>query len=114
MNQVTENQTTENSVDRWIFRWHDFPFDFWWRKKYHVPFGSAAHREMSFIDMYIEWREDLMINRSLEQQDTDGWTSEDEEALGLSKKPTNMVKMSQQEIEEDYENLDLESFNKET
>jgi len=113
MNQQAENQTTtENSVDRWIFRWHDFPFDFWWRKKYHIPFGSSAHREMSFIDMYIEWREDLIINRSLEQQE--GWTEEDDEALGLKpQNPSNVVKMSQQEIEKDYEDLDLESFNKE-
>ena len=115
-----ESQTTESkrhlesSVDRFIFQWHDFPFDYWWRKKYHVPFGSAAHREMSFIDMYIEYREDLMISRSLEQisAESDGWTPEDEEALGLSDKSGKVVQMSQEEIEEDYENLDLENFNK--
>ena len=109
----TEERTTElkNSVDRFIFRWHDFPFDFWWRKKYHIPFGSAAHREMSFIDMYVEWREDLIMSRSLEEQ-SDGWTEEDEKALGLKPNDTTVVSMTQEQIEEDYENLDLESFDK--
>lgn len=107
----TEERTAElkSSVDRFIFRWHEFPFDFWWRKKYHVPFGSAIHREMSFIDMYVEWREDLIMNRSLEEQ-YDGWTEEDEKALGLKSDDTTVVKMTQEQIEEDYENLDLESF----
>lgn len=105
-------KTLESSVDRFIFQWHDFPFDYWWRKKYRVPFGSVAHREMSFIDMYIEYREDLMVSRSLEQIEADdGWTPEDEEALGLKAKSSNVVQMSQEEIEEDYENLDLENFN---
>jgi hypothetical protein len=100
-------QETQNSVDRFLFNWHDFPFDYWWRKKYHIPFGSSAHREMSFIDMYIEWREDMIVNRSLEQAE-----QQEEEELGMSSAPTNVVKMSQQEIEDDYENLDLEKFNK--
>lgn len=100
-------QETQNSVDRFLFNWHDFPFDYWWRKKYHIPFGSSAHREMSFIDMYIEWREDMIVNRSLEQAE-----QQEEEELGMGSAPTNVVKMSQQEIEDDYENLDLENFNK--
>lgn len=100
-------QETQNSVDRFLFNWHDFPFDYWWRKKYNIPFGSSAHREMSFIDMYIEWREDMIVNRSLEQAE-----QQEEEELGMSPAPSNVVKMSQQEIEDDYENLDLEKFNK--
>lgn len=110
--QTTESkrQQLESSVDRFIFQWHDFPFDYWWRKKYRVPFGSAAHREMSFVDMYIEYREDLMVTRSIEQAESDGWTPEDEEALGLTTKSDKLVQMSQKEIEEDYENLNLENF----
>ena len=104
---MSKAQETQNSVDRFLFNWHDFPFDYWWRKKYHIPFGSSAHREMSFIDMYIEWREDMIVNRSLEQAE-----EQEEEALGLTPQPSNVVKMSQQEIEDDYENLDLENFDK--
>lgn len=102
--------TLENEVDHFIFNWHDFPFDYYWRKKYHVPFGSAAHREMSFIDMYIEYREDLLINRSLEAESD--FTPEEARELGLTNESGNTVQMSQEEIEEDYENLDLENFDK--
>ena len=49
------------------------------------------------------------MNRSLEEQ-YDGWTEEDEKALGLKSNDTTVVKMTQEQIEEDYENLDLESF----
>lgn len=113
MNNLKESDNGE--FDRFIFRWHDFPFDYWWRKKYHIPFGSSAHLEMSFIDMYIEWREDMVVNRSLEQlqEREEGWTEEDERALGLKDNPTKVVRMSQEEIEDDYENLDLEKFNNE-
>ena len=111
----SQKEGNNGEFDRFIFRWHDFPFDYWWRKKYHIAFGSSAHREMSFIDMYIEWREDMIVSRSLEklQEHEEGWTEEDEMALGLKGKPTNVVHMSQEEIEEDYENLDLENFNNE-
>lgn len=118
MLQTEKNQepTLENSVDRFLFRWHDFPFDYWWRKRHGVAFGSSAHREMSFLDMYIEWREDLMITRALEKQGADeegGWTQEDYANIGLSSKNGSEVRLTQEEIDEDYENLNLEEFDKE-
>ena len=117
MLQTEKNQppTLANSVDRFLFRWHDFLFDYWWRKRHGVAFGSSAHREMSFIDMYIEWREDMMITRTLEKQDAeeDGWTQEDYANVGLSSGDGPEVRLTQKEIDEDYENLDLEQFDKE-
>ena len=107
--------TLKSSVDRFIFQWHNFPFDYWWRKRHGIAFGSAAHREMSFLDMYIEWREDLMITRALERHDEDGgWTEEDFENIGLSSKEDmgKVVHLTQKEIEKDYEDLDLEQSDK--
>lgn len=114
LQKKTEQSTTlKSSVDRFLFQWHDFPFDYWWRKRHGIAFGSAAHREMSFLDMYIEWREDLMITRALEQHDREeeGWTQEDYTNVGL-KPDEPEVRLTQKEIEEDYENLDLEQFDK--
>lgn len=111
---ITDKQpqeTLKSSVDRFIFQWHDYPFDFWWRRKYHVPFGSAAHKEMSFIDMVIEWREEAIVNRAI-TEDTLDWTEEDEENLGLKSAQDREVRMSQREIESDYENLDISQFDK--
>lgn len=114
MKALKEKPTTlESSVDRFLFQWHDFPFDYWWRKRHGVAFGSSAHREMSFLDMYIEWREDLMVTRALARKEDseEGWTEEDYENIGLGRKgAAPAVPLTQEEIEKDYEELDLEQF----
>lgn len=108
------NPTNKISIDRkainFIFDWHRFSIDFWWRKKYNVPFGSSRHREMNFIDMLIEYQEELLINQMLTIDDFQD-IQEDEE-LGLGNVPSNTVPLSQEDIDRDYENLDLEQFDK--
>ena len=95
------------SVDRFIFTWHDFPFDLWWRKRHSVAFGSSAHREMSFIDMYIEWREELILSKAFAEKDSDWLEENDTLEIGSNKE---VVRMTQEEIEDDYDNLNLEDF----
>lgn len=98
----------KEKVDRFIFDWHSFPIDFWWRKKYGVPFGSRQHREMNFIDMAIEFREELLMNRNFGSVDEDY----DDEILGLKDFEKNTVDISDEEVDEDYDDLDLEQFDK--
>ena len=75
------------------------------RKKHDVAFGSAAHREMNFIDMFIEYQEEVIIKRAqLNEQ-----RKEEEDWLG-KERLENMVQMSQQEIDDDYENIDIENY----
>lgn len=93
-------------VSNFLTRWHnDFILDYWWRKKHDVAFGSAAHREMNFIDMFIEYQEEVIIKRAqLKEQ-----RKEEEDWLG-KERLENMVQMSQQEIDDDYENIDIEKY----
>lgn len=93
-------------VSNFLTRWHnDFILDYWWRKKHDVAFGSAAHREMNFIDMFIEYQEEVIIKRAqLNEQ-----RKEEEDWLG-KERLENMVQMSQQEIDDDYENIDIENY----
>lgn len=93
-------------VSNFLTRWHnDFILDYWWRKKHDVAFGSAAHREMNFIDMFIEYQEEVIIKRAqLKEQ-----RKEEEDWLG-KERFENMVQMSQQEIDDDYENIDIENY----
>ena len=93
-------------VSNFLTRWHnDFILDYWWRKKHDVAFGSAAHREMNFIDMFIEYQEEVIIKRAqLKEQ-----RKEEEDWLG-KERLENMVQMSQQEIDDDYENIDIENY----
>ena len=92
------NNKIKDEVVEFIFNWHEFPFDYWWRKRYNIPFGSSAHREMNFIDMYIEYQEFLLLNKP-ESVEEDCFNTDDD-----------IVKMSEEEINDDYENLDLTKF----
>ena len=103
-NQKANALRTE--VSNFLTRWHnDFILDYWWRKKHDIAFGSAAHREMNFIDMFIEYQEEVIIKRAqLKEQ-----RKEEEDWLG-KERFENMVQMSQQEIDDDYENIDIENY----
>lgn len=110
--ETKRKNDARKEIDKFIFQWHDFSLDYWWRKKYKIPFGSQAHREMNFIDMYVEYREEFLLKRAIDDYDKSVSDKEDEE-LGLndgSKK--KVVKMTKQEIDEDFDNLDLSQFDK--
>ena len=77
--ETKRKNNAQEEIDKFIFKWHDFPFDYWWRKKYKIPFGSQAHREMNFIDMYIEYREEFLLNRAIEGYDKSVSDREDKE-----------------------------------
>lgn len=100
---------TKLKINNFLFQWHDFPIDYWWRKKYKIPFGSKLHREMNFIDMLIEYQENLLIIKSAE-----GGGHDDEmenEELGLNDDTGKQtVSLTGKEIDEDYNSLDLEQF----
>jgi hypothetical protein len=85
-------------VDRFIFKWDQIIVDYWWRKRYNIPFGSSAHREMNFIDMLIEYREHLNRIKG----------NKEENVIDINE--DNVVRMSNEEIDKDYENLDLSKF----
>lgn len=110
--ETKKKNNAQEEIDKFIFKWHDFPFDYWWRKKYKIPFGSQAHREMNFIDMYIEYREEFLLNKAIEEYDKSVSDREDEE-LGLKDgSEKRVIKMTKREIDDDFENLDLSQFDK--
>ena len=102
---IPKKQNLNKDINNFVFNWDLFPLDYWWRKKHDVAFGSAAHREMNFIDMFIEYQEEVIIKRAqLKEQ-----RKEEEDWLG-KERLENMVQMSQQEIDDDYENIDIENY----
>lgn len=102
--QLNPKNNIKDEIKRFIFNWHEFPFDYWWRKRYNIPFGSPTHREMNFIDMYIEYQEELLLNEIVSE--------EDNEDIVLGNNDSEVVHLSKQEIDEDYDNLDLSKFDK--
>ena len=91
-NQKTN--TLKREVNNFLTGWHnDFILDY------------AAHREMNFIDMFIEYQEEVEIKRAqakAKRKEEEDWLGK--EAL------ENAVQMSQSEIDEDYENLDFRNY----
>ena len=87
-------------VINFLSAWHKgFIIDYWWRKKYGVAFGSKEHREMNFIDMLIEYQEELNVKLARER------------AERIENDIPDSEPMTQREIDDEYENLDLEQFN---
>lgn len=65
------------TLNKLLADWNNqFPLDRSHRKKYNIAFNSPQHREMSQIDIYLEWLENAMfteltnsIERDLEDQE---------------------------------------------
>ena len=104
---IPKTKTLKREVEDFVFDWNSFPIDYWWRKKYNVPFGSKKHREISFIDMAIEWKEEHIMRSIFEKKDKEEDEEENKMLLGTGKE---VVNLTDKEIDEDYENLDLSQF----
>lgn len=111
--QLREGNEPKKDIDNFVFDWHNFPLDYWWRKKYNVPFGSQQHRDMNFIDMLIEYREEIVINE-FKKEYRQKQEEQDNRDLGLAEEISNkkVIQLSQEQIDDDYDNLDLSQFDK--
>jgi hypothetical protein len=56
--------TLRELVLEWDNEWR---YDYWWRKKYNIPFNSERHREANQIDIAFEFMENQITNESLDQ-----------------------------------------------
>ena len=63
--QESQVLTLTQRIKLFIQIWDmEFPIDYWWRKKYNVPFGSPTHKAMTFIEMKIDHEEDKIAKRA--------------------------------------------------
>lgn len=57
-------------IKDFVIHWSlTFPIDRWWRERHKIAFNSAAHREVSFLDMRFEFEEFLMNNKIIEESE---------------------------------------------
>lgn len=105
------------NIGKFIEEWNSrHPYDRWWRKKYNIPFGSKQHREASFIEMAIEYKEDLyfqkLANKEAEideiEREVDRMIAGD---ANTQKSAVKVVKMTKKELDTEFDNLDLSQFN---
>lgn len=93
-----------DEIDRFIIKWNNnFPIDRWWRQKHNIAFMSPEHRQVSFIHQLIEFREDVLYNKTSSKKDNNN-----EEYIpnigNWLKRPYN---------KEDFSKFDIESFREE-
>ena len=96
------------SISDFIKKWNNqYPLDRWWRKRYGVAFGSPEHLQTSFINQIIEYKEDDYFEK-LKAEKAD---RELAELNGQSLKSGNKeIKMTEKEVDEEFDNLDLSKF----
>lgn len=97
-----------------VIKWNiQYPFDYIWRKKYNIPFGSKQHLEHCHIDMMFDLYEDKVMQGIMKNSSSEHFTEEDvnlleDAGLEQSKK---IIKMNESEVNQEFENLDVEQFN---
>jgi hypothetical protein len=92
----------KNEIRTFIINWNKrHPIDYWWRKKYNIAFGSEKHRQADFIQMYFDYEEEKMINNALNPKKE----NDDSIEQSLNKE------LSQKDIDYDFENIDISSYN---
>lgn len=54
------------ALESFVLEWNiENPVDRWWRSKHGIAFNSSLHREISFIDEYMEFYEDSLYNKAV-------------------------------------------------
>ena len=83
-------QPLKNDIDSFIYKWNTtYPIDRWWREKHKIAFNSPEHRVVSFLDIYIEWREEQLYNKVQEnsyknlQYKRGDWLMEHQESISI-------------------------------
>ena len=53
------------TLSEFVLKWNNtWAYDFWWRQKYKVPFGSKEHLDANQIDIAIEYVEDKLAEEA--------------------------------------------------
>lgn len=110
---VTGNHISVNEIKEYIRWWNViFPIDRWWREKYRIPFGSKKHLESSFVDMLLEYYEDLEYRRiRLESVNEEENGEVDKYVAGSgSIFKSGMGVLSREEADKIYQNINLENI----
>jgi len=101
------NKPSIKSIKIFVVFWNKLcPIDKWWRDKHNVIFNSLSHREVSFIDMYIEYCEDLFFyeekNKRVKEKGL--------EYIPGSGNFMKEVKLTKEELDQIFEEIDLDKI----
>lgn len=96
--------TFKDIVLKWDTAWR---YDYWWRKKYKIPFNSEQHRNANQIDIAFEYLENHLSNKALDKY------KNDEDRASEYKKTGEWIKereIDNETLEEVFDKIDLSKF----
>jgi len=106
------NLTKETKIKTFqeeILNWNSkYPWDYQWRKKYDIPFGSPKHLEMDFISMKFDLLEENMIQNAIFN------SRRKERTFNTLLKPRKNdieEKLSQDDIDDIFDDIDISKLN---
>lgn len=94
-----------------VIKWNNqYPYDYLWRKKYNIPFGSEQHLKTSHVDMCFDMiEEDYIKSKVQERRDEEDNIILDSSVFGDSSKD-KVIKMAKKEVDEEFDNIDITKF----
>lgn len=103
---MTKNPFKDSDSSIRIQQWNSlFPFDYLFRRKYKIPFGSDEHRKMSFFDMKYDLQEAKFMEYIISVK------KYGEQYKGqLLKEKEGQIEMAKQMLKDEFDNLDLSEF----
>lgn len=96
---------------RFVIEWNNlYPLDYWWRRKYNIPFNSKNHRNVSYIDMYYDWLEEKLYEENIKN------IGEESERLKKYKETGEWMlphvdEGNEEKVTELFDNIDINAFN---
>jgi len=104
-------------INERIIFWNNlFFFDKIWREKHKIPFASEAHKKQAFLAIFFEYQEDKFLEKAKEEilnkqeEDKFSYKDFDGKIVNVDFSGLQGEKMSKQEIDEEFDNLDLTDF----
>ena len=101
---IPPNPTFRDRIIEWN---NQYPLDYYWRKKNDIKFGSKEHKETSFLEMRIDLNEDMIYKN----ERTKYLLREKYKSRLLIPRAARVAPISQEEIEDLFDNIDLDQFN---
>lgn len=110
LSEINQQPIQIQDLKDFVINWNtNFPIDRWWRQKYKVAFNSPEHRKISFLDIRIEWEEDILfekIRKGDKYTLNSGNFMKENRNLKDEKPETEL----QNEFEQEFKNMDLSQF----
>lgn len=79
------------------------PIDKWWREKYNVSFNSPTHRATSFIDMYLDFIDEMNSIKFRNKNESDKY-------LPGNKNIFKKIVYTEEQLDDMYDSIDIEKM----